>query len=75
MNDRQDQRQDDPEERALSGNPDHPPQQADHRPDSDREILRQGGEEEEEEAAVSGKPAPDGSGGSDQPGTTLPGYG
>lgn len=74
MSDRQEQRQDDPEKRALSGSPDHPPQQADHRPDNDREILRQSGEEDEE-AAVSGKPAPDGSGGSDQPGTTLPGYG
>ncbi len=75
MSDRQDQRQKDPEERALSGNPDHPPQQSDHRPDNDAEILAQGGKQEDEEEAVSGKAAPDGSGGSDQPGTTLPGYG
>ncbi len=69
----QDQRQDDPEARAVSGHPDHPPQQADHNDDNDRELLRP--QEEEEDEAASGKPAPDGEGGSDQPGTTLPGYG
>jgi hypothetical protein len=76
MSDEQDQRQSgsgtDPEERAVSGNPDTPPQEPDHNPENDRELLRQGRDEEEER---SGKPAADGAGGSDQPGTTLPGYG
>lgn len=71
MSDDQDQPQADPEERALSGNLDHPPQQADHNPQNDRELLGQ----DEEEEALSGKPARDGEGGSDRPGTTLPGYG
>ncbi len=71
MSNEQDQPQADPEERALSGNSDHPPQQADHNPQNDRELLGQ----DEEEEARSGKPARDGDGGSDQPGTTLPGYG
>ncbi len=48
-----------------------PPQQADHTEENDGELLRQGDEEER----VSAKPAADGEGGSDQPGTTLPGYG
>ncbi len=68
----EDQRQDDPEARALSGHSDHPPQQADHTQENDRELLRPDGDEEE---SVSAKPAKDGEGGSDQPGTTLPGYG
>jgi hypothetical protein len=74
MSEDQEQTPRDPEARALSGNPDGPPQQADHTVENDRELLRQGEEEEEEEAA-SGKAAPDGAGGSDRPGTTLPGYG
>ena len=61
----------DPEARAVSGQPDHPPRDADHNPGNDQELLRQGDEEEQR----SGKPAADGEGGSDQPGTTLPGYG
>ncbi len=73
MSDDQDQPRPDPEERALSGSPDHPPQQADHTPANDRELLGQ--DEDEEEEAHSAKPARDGEGGSDQPGTTLPGYG
>ena len=76
MSEGQDQRQGgsgiDPEERALSGNPDTPPSEPDNNPENDRELLRQGRDEEEERSA---KPAADGEGGSDQPGTTLPGYG
>jgi hypothetical protein len=75
MNEDQDQRQQNsdlsPEVRAVSGNPDVPPRQPDHDPEKDRELLRP----DEDEEAVSGKPARDGEGGSDQPGTTLPGYG
>ncbi len=71
----QDQRQDDPEARAVSGHPDHPPQQSDHSDENDRELLRPDEEGEDEEEAVSGKAASDGDGGSDKPGTTLPGYG
>ncbi len=71
MIDDQDQPRANGEERALSGNPDHPPQHADHNPENDRELLDQ----DEKEEALSGKPARDGEGGSDQPGTTLPGYG
>ena len=74
MSENEDQRRDDPEARAVSGSPDAPPQQADHTQENDRELLRQG-EREDEEETVSGKPAADGEGGSDQPGTTLPGYG
>jgi hypothetical protein len=70
MSEDQDQRQDNPEARAVSGHPDAPPQQADHTQENDRELLR-----EDEDAPPSGKPAADGEGGSDQPGTTLPGYG
>lgn len=74
MNQNQDQRQRDhetpPEARAVSGHPDMPPQQPDHDLENDRELLAPDEEEE-----VSGKPARDGEGGSDQPGTTLPGYG
>ena len=73
MSQDQDQEQDglDPEARALSGNPDFPPQQPGHTDKTDRELL---GEDQDEEK-VSGKSAPDDDGGSDQPGTTLPGYG
>ena len=60
-----------PEARAVSGHPDHPPSHADHNEANDRELIGQG----DEEAEKSGKPAADGQGGSDQPGTTLPGYG
>ena len=70
MKENEDQRRD-PEARAVSGNPDAPPQQADHTKENDRELLRQS----EEAQGASGKPAGDGDGGSDQPGTTLPGYG
>lgn len=76
MSEIEDQQQDgasiDPEERAVSGNPDTPPQEPDNNPENDRELLRQGRDEDEERSA---KPASDGEGGSDQPGTTLPGYG
>jgi hypothetical protein len=34
----------DPEERAVSGHPDHPPQQPDHTVENDRDLLRQGDE-------------------------------
>ena len=34
----------DPEERAVSGHPDHPPQQPDHTVENDRDLLRQGEE-------------------------------
>ena len=73
MSEDQDQAYDglDPEARALSGDPDLPPQQPDHTEKADRELL---GEDEDEEK-ISGKPASNGDGGSDQPGTTLPGYG
>ena len=73
MSDDQDQPRPEPEERALSGSPDRPPQQAGHTPANDRELL--GKVKEEEEEAHSAKPARDGEGGSDEPGTTLPGYG
>ena len=74
MSENEDRKRDDPEARAVSGNPDAPPQQADHTQENDRELLRQSGKADEEEGA-SGKAAADGEGGSDQPGTTLPGYG
>ena len=76
MSDDQDQRQDgsdvDPEARTLSGHPDTPPEHADHNLDNDRELLSRG---QGDERTGSGQPAPDGEGGSNQPGTTLPGYG
>ena len=31
----------DPEERAVSGHPDHPPQQPDHTVENDRDLLKQ----------------------------------
>jgi hypothetical protein len=34
----------DPDERAVSGHPDHPPQQPDHTVENDRDLLRQGEE-------------------------------
>ena len=75
MNEDQDGRQhhdeSSPETRAVSGNPDMPPQQPDHTEENDRKLLKP----DADEADVSGKPARDGEGGSDQPGTTLPGYG
>jgi hypothetical protein len=71
MSDDQDRMQDNPEEPALSGDPDHPPQPTGDTPEQDREPAPR----REEEEARSGKPARDGEGGSDQPGTTLPGYG
>jgi hypothetical protein len=71
MSEKQDRSRDDPEARAVSGHPDAPAQQADHTQENDRELLRQSDDEE----AASGKPAADGDGGSDQAGTTLPGYG
>ena len=73
MSQDQDQGQEEPnpEARALSGDPDLPPQQPDHTEKTDRELL----DEDEDEEKISGKPASNGDGGSDQPGTTLPGYG
>jgi hypothetical protein len=71
MSDDKDRMQDHPEGRAVSSNPDHPPQRTEDTPEQERELLPQ----DEEEEARSGKPARDGEGGSDQPGTTLPGYG
>ena len=61
----------DPEARALSGNPDAPPRQPDDAPAKDEELLAQ----PKPQGTGSGSPAADGEGGSDQPGTTLPGYG
>jgi hypothetical protein len=69
------------DERAVSGHPDLPPQPSEHTPETDRELFRKSGSQEgenqrpDEEEEVSGKAAPDGEGGSDRPGTTLPGYG
>jgi hypothetical protein len=34
----------DPDERAVSGHPDHPPQQPDHTVENDRDLLKQGEE-------------------------------
>lgn len=69
------------EARAVSGHPDLPPQPSDHTPEKDRELFRGSANgqgdipQPDEEEAMSGKAAPDGEGGSDRPGTTLPGYG
>lgn len=59
-----DKRPADPEERAFTGHPDHPPEQADQPREDNRELLRDGGEQR-----------PGDESGGDPPGTTLPGYG
>jgi hypothetical protein len=61
----------DPQGRATSGDPPAPPQEAGHGRENGREPPRRNGDEEEAPA----QPAADGEGGSDRPGTTLPGYG
>jgi hypothetical protein len=40
----------DPDERAVSGHPDHPPQQPDHTVENDRDLLKQGEETPDGEA-------------------------
>ena len=55
---------DNPEERAFTGHPDHPPEEADQPAEENQELLDQ----------PKDKRPRDESGG-DGPGTTLPGYG
>ena len=60
----------DPEKRAFSGHPDHPPRQADQPPEGNEELLRDGGESQDgERGGEEGGKSP-----GDQ-GTNLPGYG
>ena len=55
---------DDPEKRASTGHPDHPPSEADQPPEENEELLEEDGERR-----------PGDQSGGDPPGTTLPGYG
>ena len=60
----------DPEKRAFSGHPDHPPRQADQPPKGNEELLRGGGASEGPEAEGEERPKA-----SDDDWTNLPGYG
>ena len=44
----------DPEERAFSGHPDHPPATPDHSLEGNQELLRQGGDAEDGAGAAGG---------------------
>ena len=54
----------DPDKRAFTGHPDHPPEQSDQPVEGNRELLD--GNQEKRPGDESG---------GDAPGTTLPGYG
>ena len=63
----------DPEERALSGNPDQAPKQPDQTRQEDEELLRQGKEAPStSESGASQRPHGEER---EQPGAPLPGYG
>lgn len=66
MDDKQNQASQDPEERAFSGHPDHPPAQSDQPTRGNEELLRDPGESEQED---------EGSSSPGDQGTNLPGYG
>ena len=62
----------DPEERAFTGHPDHPPAESDQPAEENRELLRDG----EKGGESGGESAPGGGGtGGDDEWTSLPGYG
>jgi hypothetical protein len=62
-----------PEERALSGHPDHAPKQPDHTREEDEELLRQGhADPSSSEDAASQRPHGEER---EQPGAPLAGYG
>ena len=66
----EDKDQNEPEERAFTGHPDHPPGEPDQAAEANQDLLREGsdpGEESESQPQVGGSPG-------DQ-GTNLPGYG
>ena len=66
----------DPEERAFTGHPDHPPAESDQPAEENQELLR--GEPEGGEGAgqSGGEGAPkEGGTGGDEQWTSLPGYG
>lgn len=66
-----DQTQNDPEERAFGGHPDHPPQEPDQQAQKNQDLLRK------DEGSGGGAPESDpgeGKSPGDQ-GTNLPGYG
>jgi hypothetical protein len=62
-----DKNQNDPEERAFTGHPDHPPGEPDQSAQSNEELLR-------EESESGGQEPAEGQSPGDQ-GTNLPGYG
>ena len=68
----------DPEERAFTGHPDHPPAQPDHEAEDNQELLRTGEGEGENDGGSEERSLDDtGEGEHRSPGeaTTLPGYG
>ncbi len=60
----------DPEERAFTGHPDHPPGEPDQSAEANEELVREGGDSGE----ASGEQPQEGKSPGDQ-GTNLPGYG
>lgn len=58
----------DPEERAFSGQPDHPPADADQSPDKNKDLLRGGGGTKDQTDDQGGTSPGDQA-------STLPGYG
>ena len=62
----------DPDKRAFTGHPDHPPSESDQPAEQNEELLRPDGQKGEN----GGESAPEGGGtGGDEQWTSLPGYG